>query len=392
MANKKPKSNVIEKNRIDESLAEIIAAAYDACLSDGNWSEILQRSCTALNADGGALISYDVANKSGRIHHAVGLQPGFARSYADYYSGHDVWLRRLKLPCRPGQAQASQQIVAECILVSSEFYNDWLAPQDFFHAMWGVLLCRDDIPLMLMLYRTEAKGPFGDPEIESCWQVLPHLQRALKIHELLSRAQLERDAALGALDHLPIGVVLLDRRGRVLETNSYANDILSMNDGLRIARDGFRTASRQETEQLRRMIAYKIGPERDATEEISDTLLITRPSGRPPFNALVAALPVGARFLGELRRAAALFITDPERHAEVNQRRLREIYDLTPAEARLASLIAQGWRLEDAAEDLGVSLNTVRTHLKRIFAKSGTDRQADLVRLILSGLAQITSE
>ena len=92
-------------------------------------------------------------------------------------------------------------------------------------------------------------------------------------------------------------------------------------------------------------------------------------------------MPVGARFLGELHRAVAIFITDPERQYNLSHRRLREIYELTPAEARLASLVAQGNRLEDAAEDLGVSLNTVRTHLKRIFAKTGISAGTMLLSL-----------
>ncbi len=103
----------------------------------------------------------------------------------------------------------------------------------------------------------------------------------------------------------------------------------------------------------------------------------------------IGRLPLASRFLGTDRRAAAIYITDPQNPFDLDSSKLRRLYKLTPAEARLAAHLAQGSRLEDAATDLGVSLNTVRTHLKRIFSKTGTDRQAELVRLIISGPARI---
>ncbi len=67
------------------------------------------------------------------------------------------------------------------------------------------------------------------------------------------------------------------------------------------------------------------------------------------------------------------------------------LYRLTRAEARLAGLMARGKRLDGVAETMGVSVNTARTHLKRIFTKTGTSSQAELVHLLLSGTGQIRS-
>ena len=392
-----------KSTNIDEADPEfvgLISAIYDAAISDGSWPEILQRTCAKLDGDAAALIGYDISSKSGRIHYSFGLKADFAQSYNDRFGGQDVWLRRSILSCRPGQIQAGEQVVAESILVASDFQRHWLAPQDLFYAQWGTLLVLDDTVMVLSLYRSEGNGPFGKTRLARFGELMPHLQRAFRINELLSRAQLEGESTLGALDQLPNGVILLDANSRVIETNRYANEILSMNDGLRITREGLQAASRQQTERIRQIVQRGTGSDHgirnegaaDGENRASETILIARPSGQSSFNALISPLPVGARFLGELHRAVAIFITDPERQYNLSHRRLREIYELTPAEARMASLVAQGNRLEDAAEDLGVSLNTVRTHLKRIFAKTGTDRQADLVRLILSGPAQILAD
>lgn len=73
----------------------------------------------------------------------------------------------------------------------------------------------------------------------------------------------------------------------------------------------------------------------------------------------VGRLPLASRFLGTDRRAAAIYITDPQNPFDLDSAKLRRLYKLTPAEARLAAHLARGSRLEDAAADLGVSLNTV---------------------------------
>ena len=83
--------------------------------------------------------------------------------------------------------------------------------------------------------------------------------------------------------------------------------------------------------------------------------------------------------------AALLFIGDPERPVDIDPRRLIRLYGLSRAESRVAVLLGQGQRLEQIAEALGLTYETVRKHLKQIFIKTGTDRQAELVRTLVTG-------
>jgi DNA-binding CsgD family transcriptional regulator len=80
---------------------------------------------------------------------------------------------------------------------------------------------------------------------------------------------------------------------------------------------------------------------------------------------------------------AILFITDPEQTALVRSEWLREDFGLTLAEARFTREILKADGLQAAADRLGISLATARTHLGHVFDKTGTRRQAELVRLIL---------
>jgi DNA-binding CsgD family transcriptional regulator len=85
----------------------------------------------------------------------------------------------------------------------------------------------------------------------------------------------------------------------------------------------------------------------------------------------------------------AIFVADPSARFYAGPEALTELYQLTLSEAELVRLLAAGLSLEEAADKRGVSLNTARSHLKHVFAKTETSRQGELVRLIISGVGQI---
>ena len=117
-------------------------------------------------------------------------------------------------------------------------------------------------------------------------------------------------------------------------------------------------------------------------------LLISRPSGARSFEVLVPPLP-SSNLLSRGGPAAALFITDPEGETGLDAQRLRDLFGLTPAEIRLVMALVRGQSVEDYAETAGISSNTARTHVKRIYSKTGVRRQSELVRLLLRSSAGI---
>ena len=112
-------------------------------------------------------------------------------------------------------------------------------------------------------------------------------------------------------------------------------------------------------------------------------LQLSRPSLKRPLHLLVTPLPAEGSFPADRCAACAIFVSDPEADVETDDDVLRHLYGFSRAQARIASAMLRGQRAPDIADHLGVSLNTVRTHLKQIFAKTGVTRQADLVRLLL---------
>lgn len=387
----KPRSETTLLDRLidDTSPTTLSDAAFDAAISGEGWPDILDAFRRGMAARAIALIEYDTQAKTAVIHQSLGIEPRFLGEYHRGQSAADIWMKRIDLSIGPADVVRGEDLVPESLLMGSEFLRDWLAPQGLFHCLLSVLLRRGKTRVICAAWKGEPDGSFADDAIEFLRREAPRLGRALKIHDIVSRIATEREAALAVLDQIPIGMIIVDHAGTVLESNRFANEILSHDDGLSVEHTGLKAHSRDTTVALHEMIARAVAGEGYATAAEADTLSLERPSGRPNLAATVCRLPLASRFLGSRRRAAAIYLTDPETRLDLDIEKLRQLYKLTPAEARLAALLAQGFRLEDAATELGVSLNTVRTHLKRIFSKTETDRQADLVRLVLSGPARI---
>lgn len=386
----KPRNETTLLERSDRDATTSIAdAAYDAAISGEGWADLLDDLRRSLGAEAIALIEYDPLALAGLIHQSIGLKPGFARAYENGQAAQDLWMRRLDFSSDASVIKRGDELVPERLLFASNFRRDWLAPQDLCHSMLAVQMRRERRHIVIAAFRNEAHGRFEDQVTRIFAHEAAHLSRALKIHHILNRTATEREAALAALDQVPIGVIIVDDLGMVLDSNHVANEILASNDGLTVGRQGLKGHTPEETAALRELIDLATRRSGQVDLAATDTLSFERPSGGSKLAVTVTRLPLTNRFLGTHRRAAAIYVTDPDKRFDLDTGKLRQLYKLTPAEARLAARLAQGLRLEDAATDLGVSLNTVRTHLKRIFSKTETDRQAELVRLILSGPARI---
>ncbi|HIJ64277.1 MAG TPA: helix-turn-helix transcriptional regulator, partial [Rhodospirillaceae bacterium] len=130
-----------------------------------------------------------------------------------------------------------------------------------------------------------------------------------------------------------------------------------------------------ETQDLHRLIRQAI----DGAEGPPRAISLSRETAIRPLSVVVAPLAAKAGS----QPVAVLLIADPDRLSLPTLETVMRLFDLTEAEGRLALALAQGNRIEDAAEQLGITISSARTYLKRVFSKTGADRQAELVRLIV---------
>lgn len=193
------------------------------------------------------------------------------------------------------------------------------------------------------------------------------------------------DIGKAALDSLPYGVFVVDRDAHVLFVNRFATELINGKAGLGIGHDRTLRAERPaDTQTLHSGVQAVID---DASDPVR-ALFVERDNGERPLSCVVQRFSDIADE-DPSKQQVAVFVTDPDRALAVAPATLAGLFDLTVSESRLlASLVASG-RLEQAAEDSGLTVSTARTYLKQIFAKTGTGRQGELIQLVLLSPAVI---
>jgi len=193
----------------------------------------------------------------------------------------------------------------------------------------------------------------------------------------------DEGTAFAALHWLYQGVLFLDSKGSILFANRAAEEILSGQDGLRRANGSLHVERAEDIERLRALVAMSEAAPEDAT---AYPVVFSRREARLPLSGFVVPLARSAHH----EAAAILFLTDPDCEHRVREDALQLQFGLTRAEVTITLAILRGDGLAAAARRLGVSATTARTHLDNVFHKTGTRRQAQLVRLILQSCCWIT--
>jgi DNA-binding CsgD family transcriptional regulator len=264
-------------------------------------------------------------------------------------------------------------------LTRTEIYNDFMRPYHVKHAMFGVVT--NDIGSMasVSLFRDPIAGEFKQPQLEILRLLVPHVQRASTIHFRLADVNARSAGFESAIDILRFGVILISATNKILHMNSTAKRYTRAESGLRIRRGNLVTSKRSEQERLTALIAESVRTVRREGFGAGGTMPVSRISGRP-LSVIVAPL----RTIGRPEEpCAVIFISDPDEQAELPRDLLRRCYGLSSAESHLALMVIAGHSLKEAATNLHVSLNTAKTQLKSIFAKTRVKRQGELINLLL---------
>ncbi len=370
-------------------LLDLIGRIYDAALEPTLWGETLEAVTTAFDANGLGLFVADTEGGRVGFLETTGISQPMLEAYRDHYAGVNVWMQRCaRLRPPAGVPLLSQDFYPEADLLRSEFYNDYLRPLDFHHHCGGPLRYDGAEISIFNVLRSRRSPAFGKRDQIFCQRLMPHLQRAVEIHREFIELAGAADSAVEVVDRLALGVMLLESRGRVVFQNLTARDIVAGNDGLTVDREGHcRAAIADETAQLQRLIGGAARTGDGQGTGAGGAVSISRPSGLRPFALLIAPLRHSAFDLGAARAAAVVFVSDPEVRHEPPAELLMRLYGLTGMEARLAGMLLAGESLKQAAAALEIAELTARDYLKAIFRKTGTRRQSELIKLVLTGPA-----
>ena len=196
-------------------------------------------------------------------------------------------------------------------------------------------------------------------------------------------AGLSGKAAEQVLDLVAFGVVLFDGSGRPLHANSAAVDLADADDCIRIQREGIIPLDQSSGRAFRRAMSETLAAAKAGEDKVVG-IQLHRVTGTGTVSSLACALPAREADRPDAP-ALALFLAAPERRSRAPETLLMELFGLTPTEARVAGALANGARTVDVAEELDVSQTTIAFHMRNLFQKTGTNRQADLIALFLAG-------
>jgi DNA-binding CsgD family transcriptional regulator len=374
---------------MDQLLAlPLIHRIYEAALDASQWQELAQALSDAFaGAPTGIALQPPGSPVSAVIFRSRGFREEFHAQFADYANQGLPWEegRRKNFVGRFG---LTTEVIPDERLRDTPFYREWMAPQGLGpHAPIAHTIALDGghPAAALAIFPTAATGPFGAQELEFGDLLVPHLALG---YRLLSENR-RHQALADAIDRFPTGVSLLDARGHLLLANRGARQIFTQNDGIVLDGTSVRAAVTSDDAALRRAIAGAVEAAVAGRLIESAVLSVNRRSGRRPYVVLVGPLRPHSGEPTATDAVVVLYVADLEQGVLRRREVLRELYGLTEAETQLVELLCQGSSLDEAAGARGVTLNTARSQLKQVFAKTHTSRQSELVRLVISGVGSI---
>jgi DNA-binding CsgD family transcriptional regulator len=371
-----------------DQLLRLIERVYAAPGSIEGWQDFLNDLYTSFHGSGASFISHDFTLHQAAVSVTAGFAPEDIQTYVAHWAELDPWacspaVRRLP----PGSVAVGEQLVTHAEMKRTAFYNDFGRHYDVVRCITGTIEIEERRVSVLSVNRSEKTPSFGPEETTLLNALMPHLQRALQIHRRLVNAQALADGSTTALDLVAHGILLLDTAGRVTFANRTAEEVLRARDGLTIHHKELFGARESDTTALRTAIAAAMGGSNGPGA--GGLVLVGRPSGRSPLRVLVAPVAQRHVLMGSAGAAACMFITDPERRAVPPAAHLQRAFGLSTAETRVAMALLDGENVERLSDRLCISRNTARTHLRRLFGKTDTTRQADLIRVLLGAHAPV---
>lgn len=364
----------------------VTGVLYDAALDPDLWPTALAVLARSMSAPAALLKTGTGDRLSAGVLATTGLEPAAALACGTIDPASDPLCeaaeRRLGTPVISGLDLPAEQVAA------SEFGRLVLQPAGLAHVLGAALQAGEGVYVSPWFFRPAGR-PFREADGGALAAWLPHVARALVLQHRISSAESTSVASSAAFDRLALGAVMVDERARPIIINRLAERLLGAGDGLLVTGGVLCAGSPAATSRLHAAIRDTARDAAAAGRTRSAGLRLARASGAAPLDVIVVSL---ARPRGNARgggAAAVVFIADPERTHVTPERLLRDLYGLTPAEARLAMSLAHGRSLTAAAADVGVTRNTAHTQLSSVFAKTGTATQPELVRLLHRGPAAI---
>lgn len=361
---------------------QLVGAIYQAALEPELWESVMIRIADLIQAVGGHYFIADIQS-GGLAFSSVGRLPlAGEQDYAEHYHAINPNVKALfNMPA--GQWAYSHKFFDEAFVRRDEFHQDFLRPHGVKWMTGNSLAQTGPWVSVLSFIRSSSKEVFHEDEVLLLQRLTGHLQRAAQLMHKTLHLQQQAEIGTDALNQLDLALAVCDGFGAIRFANPAAEAILRQGEGLCGLKG--QLTSLDDNGQLRRLL------DEACSRGHGGALALARPF-RKPLHIMVTPLAPHAAGLNPWQRPLALvLICDPDRQPVIAEHQLSALFRFTPAESRLAQALLGGAELTEYAGTNGLSVATVRTQLRALLSKTGTRRQAELVRLLASVQAHNTN-
>jgi DNA-binding CsgD family transcriptional regulator/PAS domain-containing protein len=362
-------------------LSHLIGTIYDCAIKPEHWPHTIAEICETIGCLSGVIMLIDLHRSQHRLAHAWGMAPGWERrflSHSDTLTGFYAKAFSKSI-CLDGEPLVLSSVISG--RRARSIYAELTQPEGIADAMQTVVLRQAGRLAVFGANRHNNMGALTNHERTIMRLLAPHIRRAVIISDILDMRKLEAHALAATLDSFTAGVVVVADQGRILHANNAARSMFSAAGPVSGA-GGFLKA-RDDGANRELANAIVLARANEATIGTAGIGVSLKSSSEEPSIAHVLPLAYGdlrARLMPSATAAVVVTQLGGQPATEIGA--IAKSFGLTPAEARTLEHLAGGATIAQTADAIGISTNTTRTHLARIFSKTGTSRQADLIALV----------
>ena len=364
-----------------EELSLLIGDIYDASLDRALWPDAFNGIRGFFGGCAASLVTQSAITKTVDLHFMAGYEQHFFESYRDKYFKINPWFPTAMF------LDVERDYVLDDVLSRKEFCRtrfakEWLAPQGLVD---GVLSTVDTSARDCTVFSTmrNLSQSFADDAIRRRFNlILPHVRRALLIGKVIETHQVKAAALADSLDALASAMFIVDGTGRIVHANVSGNLMVSDGNVLRAPNGRLRANDAVADQALLDIFTSASGGDAALGKQGIAVPIVARDEERYVAHVLPMT-SAGRRKAGaSFGAVAAVFVRKATLDLPAPPVVIAKQFGLTQAELRVLFSVVEIGGTAEVAEVLGISEATVKTHLHHVFEKTGTGRQAELVKLV----------
>lgn len=364
--------------------SRLLQKLYLAAADDQNLSPFLSELALAYNASLATIATMEgTSRRDGLRVSGCANETEEAPRLPEYYAVRSPFRPIMMLQGNLGRVLNTSSMLSRERQLRDQFINEFLRPAGHQYLATGIFAQDGDRFNYFVLNRGDRFGEFEEDTIAGLSEMVPHFQTMFQLRGTMIARDRHLDFFTASMAERGVGLVVLDRSGRVQSMNEVASAICCDNDGLVITGGALAAANADDNRKLQQEIFSLMNS--PILSRPGSTVFVRRRVGRP---YRLQIMPLSLRkyyFAGDGVELAIQIFSEPVAEHGLNAT-LASQFGLSPSEVRVAEHLVAGHPVKRVAQMLGNSVNTIRVHRRNLYRKLGVARHYDLVRLLGNGL------